>query len=159
MSHVRPVVRAVFDCMILLQAVVRGNGPSAACLRFAQTGAIELCLSQSTILELEEVLSRPRIRTKFPQLTDDLVARFLGALRTYSVSILDVPRVFEYPRDAKDEPYINLALAANASYLVSWDQDLLALNGSSTLGRVGSTLNIMSPTAFLVELRRKIAFA
>jgi predicted nucleic acid-binding protein len=41
--------------------------------------------------------------------------------------INEVPRVFEYPRDPNDEPYINLAIPARAKYLVSRDKDLLDL--------------------------------
>ena len=50
--------------------------------------------------------------------------------RLNSVSGLDfrqVPHVFDYPRARQDEPYIDLAAAANANYLVSRDKDLLAL--------------------------------
>lgn len=34
---------------------------------------------------------------------------------------------FSYERDPKDEPYVNLALAAGAKYLVTRDKDLLDL--------------------------------
>jgi predicted nucleic acid-binding protein len=38
-----------------------------------------------------------------------------------------VPQVFVFDRDPKDEPYINLAAAAGADYLVSRDRDMLDL--------------------------------
>jgi len=47
--------------------------------------------------------------------------------------ISEVPRVFAYDRDPKDEPYINLAIAAGANYIVSWDNDILDLAESSNL--------------------------
>ena len=31
----------------------------------------------------------------------------------------DVPLVYEYPRDPKDEPYINLAIAAGVDHITS----------------------------------------
>ena len=37
------------------------------------------------------------------------------------------PSVFAYPRDPKDEPYVNLAVAAAADYVVTRDKDLLDL--------------------------------
>jgi predicted nucleic acid-binding protein len=36
-------------------------------------------------------------------------------------------RIFEYPRDPSDEPYIDLAAACAADYLVTRDRDLLSL--------------------------------
>ena len=99
-------------------------------------------------------MKRPSIRAKFPELTDDATARFVSALLTYGISIGDVPQLFSYPRDPKDEPYVNLAFAANAGYLVSWDEDLLALNDT-----LGSALRVVTPVAFLFELRRKLGRA
>ena len=34
----------------------------------------------------------------------------------------NVPDVFALPRDPKDEPYVNLAISAAASYLVTWNE-------------------------------------
>ena len=39
---------------------------------------------------------------------------------------------FQYERDPNDEMYLNLAVVANAKYLISRDQDLLDLMTSST---------------------------
>jgi len=38
-----------------------------------------------------------------------------------------VPRVITYPRDPKDEPYLDLGAHAKAAFLVSFDNDLLDL--------------------------------
>ena len=35
--------------------------------------------------------------------------------------VADVPRVFALPRDPKDEPYVDLAIAVEPSYLVTWN--------------------------------------
>ena len=74
-----------------------------------------------------DVLTRPRIRTKFPALTEEMVAEFLATLRGISTFFENVPRDFVLPRDPKDEPYLNLACGAEAHYLVSRDADLLDL--------------------------------
>lgn len=52
-------------------------------------------------------------------------------IRTYSVFFDPVPHRFDYPRDRKDEPYIDLAIAAGAVYLVSWDRDIRDLKDAS----------------------------
>lgn len=67
------------------------------------------------------------------------------------------PRRFTYPRDPKVELYINLALAAGATYLVSRDNDLLDLMRWDTEeGRAFQKrfrfLKIVDPVAFLNEI-------
>ena len=70
--------------------------------------------------------------------------------------ISDVPRVFTYERDPKDEPYINLALAAGAAYLVSRDKDVLDLAKPSNpegerLRERTTHLKILDPITFLLD--------
>ena len=65
--------------------------------------------------------------------------------------------VFDYPRDPQDEPYIDLAAAAKAHYLVSRDKDLLSLmTGHSLLCKQFrqklNPLRIVTPEVFLREL-------
>jgi predicted nucleic acid-binding protein len=43
------------------------------------------------------------------------------------VLIRPIPKTFSYPRDEDDEPYINLAVAAQADFIISRDRDLLDL--------------------------------
>jgi putative PIN family toxin of toxin-antitoxin system len=161
MSADRPLIRAVFDCMVVLQGAARRESAAGACLLLVEMEAIELCLSKEIIAEVQDVLARPRVRQKFPALTDELVGRFLMALERRAVLIPEVPRVFAYQRDPKDEPYINLAIAAGAGYLVSRDTDLLDLGQPSDLdgGRLrrrAPHLRILDPVSFLVETRYRL---
>src|SRR5262245_60675256 len=66
-------------------------------------------------------------RKKNPRLTDDLVEAFLTHVARVATVATDPPAVFAYPRDLKDEPYLNLAIREGASLLASWDNDLLDL--------------------------------
>jgi predicted nucleic acid-binding protein len=100
--------RAVFDCIVFLQGAARREGASGACLGLIEMEVVQLLLSGEIIDEVRGVLDRPRVRQKFPQLTDDLVSRFLTALGKIAMLIPEVPRAFEYERDPKDEPYIYL---------------------------------------------------
>jgi putative PIN family toxin of toxin-antitoxin system len=121
------MTRAVFDCVILLQAAARATGPAGACLQAVRDGRLELVVSPAILDEVRDVLTRPKTLRKFPTLTLEAVAAFLEDVAALAVELPDVPRVFTLARDPKDEPYINLALAANARYLVSRDNDLLDL--------------------------------
>lgn len=149
--------RAVFDCNVLLQAAVNGKGPAAACLELVEKGRARLFVSTSVIAELGDVLSRTRLAAKFRQLTDERVATFLSRVRLLSTSIHSPPHVFDLPRDAHDEPYLDLAVAAFAEYLVTRDNDLLDLMksgdpiGQSFRARFPS-LRVMDPVEFLRAL-------
>ena len=88
-----------------------------------------------------------------------MVDRFLTAVGKRSLLISPVPRLFVYERDPKDEPYINLAIAAGARHLVSRDADILdfASSASQDGARLRShapELQILDPVSFLAALRR-----
>jgi predicted nucleic acid-binding protein len=73
----------------------------------------------------------------------------------------EVPRAFAFARDPKDEPYINLAIAAAARYLVSRDADILDLAKPNDLDGArlrndALELRILDPVSFLAEMRREI---
>jgi predicted nucleic acid-binding protein len=63
--------------MIFLQPAARPNGPAAVRFEFAESGHIELFVSDEIIDEVVDVLSRPTIRKKFPILPDVVVHDFL----------------------------------------------------------------------------------
>jgi putative PIN family toxin of toxin-antitoxin system len=152
-------VRAVFDCMIFLQGAARRESPAGMCLLLVELGAVKLCISKEITDEIRDVLTRPRMRQKFSSLTDQLVNRFRESLERQAVLISDVPRVFTYERDPKDEPYINLALAAGATYLVSRDKDVLDLAKPSNpegerLRERTTHLKILDPITFLLDLEK-----
>jgi putative PIN family toxin of toxin-antitoxin system len=106
--------------------------------------------------ELTEVLHRPQLQKKFKTLTPERVEAFLRDLAGKAISLLEVPKQFTYPRDPDDECSVNLALAAGATYLVTWDNDLLDLlgenpEGAGFRGRFPG-LRILTPVVFLHEL-------
>jgi putative PIN family toxin of toxin-antitoxin system len=117
----------VFDCMIFLQAIANDESPAARALDLVESGEIKLCVSEQILRELRRVLDRPEVRSALPGINDLRVESLFRRLEKKAVTIKEVPRVFEYPRDPNDEPYINLAIAARAKYLVSRDKDLLDL--------------------------------
>ena len=121
-------IRVVFDCLVFLQGAARRESPAGFCLDLAWQGHIELCVSQEILAEVADVLARPRVRERFPALDDGMVKAFLAAVRARSRFFSSVPRRVSLSRDPKDEPYLNLAILANASYLVTRDADFLDLS-------------------------------
>ena len=144
--------------MIFLQGAARPNGPAAALLRLAESGHLELCISDEILVEIRDVLSRREIGRKFPSLTAELVDVFVDTLRRQAVFVSDVPRRLTLPRDPKDEKYVNLAIVASADYLVSRDNDLLDLmkpdnSLHETIQSMAPQLSIIDPVALLQQLR------
>ncbi len=113
----------VFDASTLVSATFRRDGVPARALR-AALRSDRLAVSEATMAELLDVLSRPRL------------ARFLDLeLRDELLGQLDALALFFSPtevvtdcRDAKDDKYLELALAAGAGVIVSGDDDLLVLH-------------------------------
>src|SRR5438046_2790045 len=147
------MLRVVFDCMIFLQAAARPLGPAAECLRLVNAGRLELFLSPEIVAEVRDVLTRPRTLKKFPALTHEAVDLFLRDVQNQAVIMDQVPHSFSLPRDPKDEPYLNLAVAFGASYLVSRDRDLLDLMEDEAFRQAFPDLVILDP----VELLRMLA--
>ena len=124
--------RVVFDCNVLLQAAARERSGAAKCLNLAESGFIQVSVSREVLTEVEDVLNRPEIRAHFPDLSDEIVGAFLKRLQNLSTLVQIVPKKFSYPRDEDDEPYINLAIAAGANFIISRDRDLLDLMAGYT---------------------------
>ena len=151
--------RAVFDCMIFVQAVTNESGPAFACFQYVEEGRLTLCLSHEILAEVRDVLSRPKVRRKFTHLTEERIEEFLRVVETRGVIREVVPSEFTYARDPDDEPYINLAIAAGASYLVSRDNDLLDLMTDPEFRARYSTLAIVDPVSLLGEIRASEAMS
>ena len=81
-------------------------------------------LSDAVDAEIKEVLNRPRFATAIPVARR---TRILTALRDGAVWFDPSERVTDC-RDAKDNKYLELALAAGADAIISGDADLLVLH-------------------------------
>lgn len=157
MNPSRPDV--VFDCNVILQALARAHGPAVDALRLVEQNTISLHLSRPILRELRRVLSYPEVRQKNPRITDELVDDFLTRLVFRGVLPRDVPHVFDYSRDPGDEPYIDLAAAVQADYLVTRDNDLLSLATdysaeAKQFRQRFPFLHIVNPVGFLSGIHR-----
>jgi predicted nucleic acid-binding protein len=92
--------RAVFDCMVFLQASSRPNGPAARLfIDCVEGGRLALYVSDAIIEEARDVLGRPRIRAKNPTITDETVEEFFNRVRQVADRIDPVPNSFALARD------------------------------------------------------------
>jgi uncharacterized protein len=116
--------RVVFDTSTLVSAALRaGSVPYQALVKAFAT--CEVCASVETLAELRTVVARK----KFDRYLEREVRLQFAALIARHVRLIDVPAgpVFPACRDAGDDKFLALVLAAEADALVSSDDDLLGL--------------------------------
>ncbi len=129
----------VFDASAVVSAALREDSvPERALLR--AEAADLFALSAEVDAEIAEVLGRPRFARA---VTAARRARILDILRGGAVWFSPTERVTDC-RDAKDDKYLELALAAGAGTIVSGDTDLLVLDP-------WRGVRILKPAAYLAE--------
>lgn len=134
----------VFDTSTLVSAALRvGSLPHRALAHALMVG--ELCVSATTLAELDEVLMRP----KFDRYqTVDTRKAFTAFIRLHAilfeVSDVDVVSVQPPCRDPKDNQFLALIQASDANGLISSDTDLLVLHP-------WNGVPILSPADFLMR--------
>ena len=122
------VKRAVIDTNVLISAaLIRGSVPAALVNLVLQHGCI--LFSEATFAELETRLWRP----KFDRYVNIEIRKLLlhdlsAAAHWVEPSAFDLAAHANFSRDADDDKFVRLAIAARAELLVSGDQDLLSLH-------------------------------
>jgi predicted nucleic acid-binding protein len=77
--------------MVFVQALASDKGPAFACLELARNGRLELCVSPAVLLEVRDVMNRPRLRKKLPALTRERVDAFLDHIVSYATFATHAP--------------------------------------------------------------------
>jgi len=149
--------RVVYDCNMFVQAAAFDAGPAGACFRLIEKGSVELFVSKPILAEVRRVLGYTDVLRISPSLTTERIAAFVQRITFRATLVRRVPHILDYPRDPDDEPYIDLAAAVAADYLVTRDKDLLSLmTGHSSICREfrqkTRPLAVVDPVAFLEEV-------
>src|SRR5213076_3416811 len=100
------------------------HGPAGLCFRCVESAQVILVISPFVIAEVRALPEHSDLR-RFKTLTRHAVDRFLIELLRYARLEEDIPSAFAYDRDPDDAHYVNLALKAGATMIVSRDKDLL----------------------------------
>jgi putative PIN family toxin of toxin-antitoxin system len=150
----------VFDAVVFVQALISDKGPAAVCIERIKQGNAILFVSDAVLAEITNVPLRPELTRRYSQLTPERVDAFVREVMRLARVIPTPPRVFSLPRDPKDEPYTDLAVAAGAEFLVTWNERHLTylMRQDTPEGhefcRRFPYLKILSPPAFLQEMDR-----
>lgn len=119
----KPKQYFVLDTNILISAVLFKASKARQALDKAQNVGMIL-MSSSVLLELEEVLFRP----KFDKYVTQIERRFFLSNFLKTVEFIEVREIIKICRDPKDDKILALGLSGKAEYIITGDQDLLILN-------------------------------
>jgi len=134
-------MRIVADSNILLSATIT-EGPAFEVVNLVFGGQVDLVLSRETFGELADVLMT---RAPFDRISKELRGAYLGHLSERGIWRRPVSQPIKC-RDPDDQPFLDLAVASDAEFLLTRDDDLLEL------GQVNVT-KIRTPEDFLREFR------
>jgi putative PIN family toxin of toxin-antitoxin system len=118
-------MRVVLDTGVIVSGLLRKTGPPGSLLKLLRDGKYRVVFSAEMLVELIEVLSRPKFRNKYHIGPADIRA-VIHLLRLRGELVAPVIHV-EICRDVKDNKFLDVALAARVEAVVSGDQDLLEL--------------------------------
>ncbi len=118
-------MRAVLDTVIFVRALINPRGQWGR-LVFELADRYVIVVSPEVVSEIMAVLYRPTLRRRFPQMADpprlDEVIRLVAEAELLHPS--ETPRVC---RDTGDDKFFACALAGQADYIVTKDEDILAV--------------------------------
>jgi uncharacterized protein len=137
----------VFDASSIVGALLKHNSvPERAFLLACTHDA--LCLSPDVEGEIREVLGRRKFQR---YVTVDRRTQFLGLLSASATLVEPKQRISDC-RDAKDNKYLELALAAGVDVIVASDEDLLVLDP-------WRGIRIMRPADYVRRIEARLAGA
>lgn len=134
--------RVVLDTNLVLSALVFSQGRLARLRSVWQAGHCVPLVSRATTSELIRVLAHPKFKLD-PAGQNELLADYLPWCETVILPV-QLP-VTPTCRDPSDQPFLQLAMAGQAHYLVSGDLNLSSLAGAFVIP-------ILRPEQFLDAL-------
>ena len=154
--------RAVLDTSLLVSLAGRPDRPFAT-RAAVDDGRLVAVACPATLEELRDVLSREGIRRAYaPHLDPPKDEEFARDLASRAILLPDPPGVFDLRSDPDDSVFFNLAIAAAAELLVSFDRrHVLAVGDPShpqhdELRHLAPGLRILHPAELAAELRDEV---
>jgi putative PIN family toxin of toxin-antitoxin system len=119
-------MRVVIDTNLWLSGLMLPGSVPGQIVRAASKAEITAILSEPMLQELRLALHFRRVRPRIP-LSDEELERYLAELH-YVAEIVDIAgSTARVPRDRRDDVVLATFLASRADYLLTGDDDLLAL--------------------------------
>ena len=129
-------MRIVLDTNVLVSGLLNPFGSPGRIVQLVAAGELSLCYDARILCEYRDVLLRPGFGFR-----SDHVDRLLEQIRTAGEPVAAVPLAHRLP-DRDDEPFLEVAVAAAAEYLVTG-------NLRHYPARARGDTRVLSPAAFL----------
>jgi len=129
------MTRAIIDTNILIRALIKPQGTVGPVLTRLRNGDYKLLYAEPLLDELVAKLALPRIRDKY-HLADDDVETVLALILLRGEPVMPQRRITAC-RDPKDNIVLEVAVAGEADYIVTGDDDLLVLHPFEGIPLVG----------------------
>ena len=139
----------VLDTNVWISAALSHHGAPAQIVQQV-LGDGQVIFSDATFQELELRLWKPKFDRYISMEMRRAILHDAKAAAHWVNPSVDITSV-AYSRDADDDKFVHAALAANAAWLVTGDQDLLVLAAGLTAS--SSTVKILSPSEALQTTR------
>ena len=119
-------MKVVLDTNVLLSGLMKPEGVPGKIVQAWSAAQFDLILSETMLEEIGRVLAYPKIRRRL-HWNQETISRYLLLLR-FKTEIVDTGGITaEVPDDPQDAPVLATLIAGGASFLVTGDSDLLAL--------------------------------
>ena len=157
-------LRLVLDTNVLLAGLVSKSSASQKVVDSLQARKAIPLLSPPVIAEYRAVLLHPTVTAKFANLTPRRVELAIHRLRYVGDEYRTVRVKFELARDPRDAMFVELAIAGEATHLVTMDADLLTLptvrtDAGKRFRQRLSNLTVQSPQDFIGDWGKTFGFA
>ena len=109
-------MRVVLDTNVLVSGLMSPHGPPATVVDLVGSGTLRVCFDGRILEEYHDVLARPRLGLESAD-----VETVLARLASNGIRVAPRPVDTVLP-DPDDQPFLEVALAAEADYLVTGNQ-------------------------------------
>lgn len=138
-------LRVIIDTNLLISAMIVTKSPPDKLIKSWLKDSFTLLVSYKQLEEIKDASRRGKLRT-YPLFTKR-VTELIDNIEVIAETVEPIPDkdLPIHSRDPEDDFLIASALGGNADSLVTGDEDLLALNGTTALGK----LKIITAREFL----------
>lgn len=134
-------MKVVLDTNVLVSGLLSPFGPPGEIIRMAAANNLQLCFDARIIIEYRGVLNGPKLK-----LDRDYVATLIDQIETYGELVAPEPLENRIP-DKGDEPFLEVAIASQAEYLVTGNIKHYPFNHRSRA-------RVVTPSEFLIEYKK-----